>query len=129
MTPRLFSGTLGIDRLKLVKKDSTMQKRRGGYVRKRDASQQKRTSQSRRKRDQEAVDMFHSVAAFEYSKIRQEELIRQAEECRLVSQARKARRANRRSVMDRVAQVVGTWLVKADKRFKTRQMSSGGEAI
>jgi hypothetical protein len=73
--------------------------------------------------------MFHSAMAYEYSKIRQEELIRQANQRRLVSQARKARRANRPSVMDRVAQVVGTKLVKADERLKTRQMTPGGEAI
>jgi hypothetical protein len=98
-------------------------------VRKRDDSQQKRTSQSRRKCDQEAVDMIHPVTAFEYSKIRQEELLRQAEKYRLVAQARKARRANRPSVMDRVAQIVGIHLVRADERLKTRQMSPGGEAI
>jgi hypothetical protein len=73
--------------------------------------------------------MFHPATAFEYSKMRQEELIRQAEEHRLVIQTRKARRANRPSVMDRVAQVIGTQLVRADERLKTRQMAPGGEAI
>jgi hypothetical protein len=73
--------------------------------------------------------MFHPATAFEYSKIRQEELIRQAEKYRLVAKARKARRASRPSVMDRVAQVVGIQLVRVDERLKTRQMSPGGEAI
>ena len=73
--------------------------------------------------------MIHPEMAFEYSKIRQEELLRQAEKYRLIAQARKARRANRPSVMERVARVVGTQLVRADERLKTHQMSPGGEAI
>ena len=73
--------------------------------------------------------MIHPEMAFEYSKIRQEELIRQAKQHRLVIQARKARRANQPSMMDRVAWVVGNQLVKADERLTSRQITPDGKAI
>lgn len=73
--------------------------------------------------------MHHPVMAHDYARFHQQEMLKQAEQRRLVSQAKKARRANRANLMDRAAQAVGTQLVEVGERLKARPMSPEGEAI
>jgi hypothetical protein len=72
--------------------------------------------------------MYHPVMAHEYAKSRQQDVLRQAEQRRMVRQARKAQAA-RPNFSDRIADEMGSLLIDAGQRLKARHISPNGKAI